>query len=122
MLLDALDHLRVLVADVDVDLLAGEVEHFTAVAVLQPHAVTGYHSSGIQVALCVPRMEYVCAVQLVSVVPDFRILRKIMPHDVSFPRYFLRSARCRLPWIGSGQQRAVNVIMRVEHFASNSNI
>ena len=89
MLLDALDHLRVLVADVDVDLLAGEVEHFTAVAVLQPHAVTGYHSSGIQVALCVPRMEYVCAVQLVSVVPDFRILRKIMPHDVSFPRYFL---------------------------------
>ena len=52
MLLDALDHLRVLVADVDVDLLAGEVEHFTAVAVLQPHAVTGYHFSGIQVALC----------------------------------------------------------------------
>ena len=89
MLLDALDHLRVLVAYVDVDLLAGEVEHFTAVAVLQPHAVTGYHFSGIQVALCVPRMEYVCAVQLVSVVPDFRILRKIMPHDVSFPRYFL---------------------------------
>ena len=86
LLLDAFDDRGVLVADIHVDLLAGEVQHLTAIRVVEPHAVAGDHLGWVEVALRVPGVENVRAVQRVGVVPDRLICRAIVSHDVSFPR------------------------------------
>ena len=66
LLLDGLDNGRVLVADVGVDQLAGEVQERVALEVPDPAALAGCEHAGLQGALGAPRMEDMGAVEVVS--------------------------------------------------------
>ena len=81
LLLDGRDHLRVLMADVHVDQLRGEVQELVAVVVPDVRAFRCGDAHGIQRCLRAPRVEHVLTVEVVDALAFGRIRGK--RHGVS---------------------------------------